>query len=71
MDHRSIYISKIFQRDIVNIFLSISFNINFVLVAQKNRLIETVLLGIHNICSGRHLNICLGAHKNRLIETVL
>ena len=29
---------------IVNIFLPISFNINYVLGAQKNRLIETVLL---------------------------
>ena len=27
-------------------------NLTFVLGAQKNRLIETVLLSIHNICFG-------------------
>ena len=55
----------------MKIFLSIGFNINFVLGAQKNRLVEMVPLSFHNICFGRDLNICLGAHKNRLIETVL
>ena len=34
----------------MNIFLPISFNICF--GAQKNRLIETVLLRTHNICFG-------------------
>ena len=53
----------------MNIFLSICFNINFVLGAQKNHLIETFLLSIHTICFGRDLNIFLGAHKNRLIKT--
>ena len=51
--------------------LSICFNIIFVFGAQKNRIVETVLLSIHNICFGRDLNICLGDHKNRLIQTVL
>ena len=37
----------IFGRKIVNIFLPISFNI--CLGAQKNHLIETVLLSTHNI----------------------
>ena len=37
------------QRKIVNIYLPINFN---VLGAQKNRLIETVLLSSHNICFG-------------------
>ena len=41
---------KIFQRKNVNIFVPISFNICF--DAQKNRLIETVLLCTHNICFG-------------------
>ena len=39
---------KKIQHKIVNIFLPISFNI--CLGAQKNRLIETVLLSTHNIC---------------------
>ena len=39
-----------FQCKDVNIFLLISFNI--CLGAQKNRLIETVLLRTHNICLG-------------------
>ena len=43
-------INKIFERKIVNIFLPLSFNI--FLGAQKNRLIETVLLSTHNICFG-------------------
>ena len=38
-----------FQLTIVNIFLPIIFNI-YVLGAQKNRLIETILLSTHNIC---------------------
>ena len=42
--------NKIFERRIVNIFLPITFNI--CLGAQKNRLIETVLLSTHNICFG-------------------
>ena len=41
---------QFFQRKIVNIFLPINFNI--CLGAQKNRLIETVLLSTHNICFG-------------------
>ena len=36
------------QRNIVDIFLPILFNI--ILSAQKNHLIETVLLSTHNIC---------------------
>ena len=40
-------IYKILERKIENIFLSISFNIKFVLGAQKNRLIETVLLSTY------------------------
>ena len=56
-DHSSRYISKIFQHDIVNIFLSIGLNINFVLGAQKNHLIDMVLLSVHNIRFGRDLNI--------------
>ena len=43
-----IYIN--YQRKKVNIFLPISFNI--CLAAQKNRLIETVLLSTHNIWVG-------------------
>ena len=39
-----------FQRKIVNIFLPII--LACVLGAQKNRLIETVLLSTHNICFG-------------------
>ena len=38
------------QRKIVNIFLPITFK--YILDAQKNRLIETVLLSAHNICFG-------------------
>ena len=48
-----------FQRKIVNIFLPINFNICF--GAQKNRLIETVLLSTNNICFGREIrkiNFC-------------
>ena len=40
---------------IVNIFLSISFNI--FLCAQKNRLIETVLLSTHNMFWLRNIRI--------------
>ena len=36
------------RREIVNIFLPIY--LAYVLGAQKNRLIETVLLSTHNIC---------------------
>ena len=44
---------KDFQCQIVNIFLSICFNISwFVLGAQKNRLIEMVLSSTSNICFG-------------------
>ena len=47
---------------IVNIFLSISFNIFF--GSQKNRLIETVLLSTHNICFGwRIRNLFFGMHS--------
>ena len=35
---------------VMNIFLPVS--LTYVLGAQKNRLIETVLLSIHNICFG-------------------
>ena len=41
---------KIFERKIAVIFLSISLNMCF--GAQKNHLIETVLLSTHNICFG-------------------
>ena len=43
-------LDKQFQHDIENIFLSISFNLS--LGAQKNRLIETVLMSTHDICFG-------------------
>ena len=42
--------NKNFQHKIVNIFFPINFNIRF--GAQKNRLIERVLLSTHNICFG-------------------
>ena len=45
--------NKKFERKIVNILLSISFT--YVLGAQKNRLIETVLLRTHSICFGREI----------------
>ena len=51
-------INKNFQRKIVNKFLPINSNICFwcskehVLGAQKNRLIEKVLLSTNNICFG-------------------
>ena len=45
-----VMINTVFERKIVNIFLPISFNICF--GAQKNRLIETVLLSTYNICFG-------------------
>ena len=41
---------KIFESLIENIFLSIILTI--VMGAQKNRLIETVVLSTHNICFG-------------------
>ena len=45
-----------FERKIVNIFLPIFFpylsDLTYVLDAQKNRLIETVLLSTHNMCYG-------------------
>ena len=44
----SIIVNKNFERKIVNIFLPI--RLTYVLGAQKNRLIETVLLSTHNIC---------------------
>ena len=43
--------NNIFECKIVNIFLSI--NLTFALGAQKNLLMETVLLSTHNICFGR------------------
>ena len=45
-----ILINKTFQCKIVNISLPINFNI--CLGAQKNRLIETLVLSTHNICFG-------------------
>ena len=42
-----------FQRKIVNIFYP-SF-LTYVLGAQKNRLIETVLLSTYNLCFGREI----------------
>ena len=42
--------NKNFQRKIENIFLPII--LAYVLGAQKNRLIETVLLSTNNICFG-------------------
>ena len=56
-----VQINKNFQRKNVNIFLPISFNrccgyskepSQYVLCAQKNHLIETVLLSTQNICFG-------------------
>ena len=44
-------LNKNCEPKIVNIFLLISFNI-YVLGAQKNCLIEMVLLSTHNICIG-------------------
>ena len=44
---------KLFELKIVNIFLPI--NLNMFFGAQKNRLIETVLLSTHNICFGREI----------------
>ena len=41
---------KVFESKIVNIFLPIT--LTYVLGAQKNRLIKTVLLRTHNICFG-------------------
>ena len=41
-----------------------------VVVTQKNRLIEMVLLSTHNICCG-YFDICCGYQQNYLIETVL
>ena len=38
------------QRKNINIILPI--NLSYVMGAQKNRLIETVLLSTHNICFG-------------------
>ena len=50
-------INQMFECKIVNIFLSISFNIHVnVLGAQKNHHIETVLLSTHNIIKSRHVN---------------
>ena len=45
----TVYINKKFQHKIVNIFSQL---LAYVLGAQKNRLIETVLLSTHNICFG-------------------
>ena len=59
-------IKQNFEKKIENIFLSICFNIKFAFSAQKNRLIETVLLSTHNKCFGRdffithtHLEACI------------
>ena len=49
-NNSQVYISNIFERKYVNIFLPISRNISYVVGAQKNRLIETVLFSTHNIC---------------------
>ena len=43
-----------YERKIVIIFLPINFK-TCVVDAQKNRLIETVLLSTHNICFGREI----------------
>ena len=56
-----------FQRINVNIFLPIL--LPYAFRAQKNRLIETVLLSIHNICFGcgiRKINF-----RNALLTKVL
>ena len=45
---QNIHATKIFQRTIVNVSLLIIST--YVLGAQKNRLIETVLLSFNNIC---------------------
>ena len=47
--------TQIFLRKIVNIFLPIS--LAHVLGAQKNCLIETVLLSTHNIYIGREIDV--------------
>ena len=46
--------SKMFVHKIVNIYLPMGLNI-YVLGAQKNRLIETVLLSTNNICFGQEI----------------
>ena len=60
---------KKFQRKIVNIFLPISFNICFGCGAQKNRLIEMVLLSTHNICFGWEIRK-LNFHYTRLTKVL-
>ena len=55
---QQVYINKKFQREVV--FFSYPSILTYVLGAQKNRLIETVLLSTHNICFGweiRKLNL--------------
>ena len=49
-DHAQVQINTIFDGKIVNIFLPSV--LSYVLGALKNRLIETVLLSTHNMCSG-------------------
>ena len=49
-----VYINKNFQCKIVNI--SYPSILTYVLGAQKNRLIEMVLLSTHNICFGLSIN---------------
>ena len=46
-----VYINKIVERKLVDIFLPVSFKIS-VFDAQKNSLIETVLLNTCNTCFG-------------------
>ena len=48
-----VLVNKIFEHKIEKIFLPIHFNICF--GAQKNRLIEMVLLSTHNIYFGRKI----------------
>ena len=60
LDHR--FRNTIFERKSVNIFLPISLNV--CLGAQKNRLIETVLLSTHNMFWLRNKKI------NFLVDTL-
>ena len=53
----------------VNIFLPIG--LTYVLGAQKNRLIETVLLSTYNIYFGSEITISFGTHSYlRLAESL-
>ena len=50
---KQVQINKLSERKIIIILLSICLNMCF--GAQKNRLIETVLLSTHNICFGSEI----------------